>query len=163
VKDEKERAASDAAAELNAHLDFHDPRLFRDLLGQHDQHIKILQQALDVRIRVRGSALEVAGDPIQVELASQIVRQLYGLLEKGYPVYASDVDYAIRILSGDSRAKLQTSSRHIISPPTNEPSQTSPRKPTSRHPPLRHSLRHRPGRAVNLSCNGDGRGGVDEE
>jgi phosphate starvation-inducible protein PhoH and related proteins len=107
VKDEKERAASDAAAEHDAHLDFHDPRLFRDLLGQHDQHIKILQHALDVSIRVRGSALEVAGDPIQVELASQIVRQLYGLLEKGYPVYASDVDYAIRILSGDSRAKLQ--------------------------------------------------------
>ena len=39
--------------------------------------------------------------------ASQILRQLYGLLEKGYPVYASDVDYAIRILSGDSRARLQ--------------------------------------------------------
>jgi phosphate starvation-inducible PhoH-like protein len=107
VKDEKERAASDAAAEHNAHLDFHDPRLFRDLLGQHDQHIKILQHALDVSIRARGSALEIAGDPIQVELAGQIVRQLYGLLEKGYPVYASDVDYAIRILSGDSRARLQ--------------------------------------------------------
>jgi len=107
VKDEKERAAGDAAAEHNAHLDFHDPRLFRDLLGQHDQHIKILQHALDASIRVRGSALEIAGDPIQVELASQVVRQLYGLLEKGYPVYASDVDYAIRILSGDSRAKLQ--------------------------------------------------------
>jgi phosphate starvation-inducible protein PhoH and related proteins len=107
VKNEKERATSDAAAEHSAHLDFHDPRLFRDLLGQHDQHIKILQHALDINIRVRGSSLEVAGDPIQVELASQIVRQLYGLLEKGYPVYASDVDYAIRILSGDSRAKLQ--------------------------------------------------------
>ena len=107
MKDEKERAASDAAAEHNAHLDFHDPGLFRDLLGQHDQHIKILQHALDVSIRVRGSALEIAGDPIQVELASQIARQLYGLLEKGYPVYASDIDYAIRILSGDSRAKLQ--------------------------------------------------------
>jgi len=107
VKDEKERAASDAAAEHNAHLDFHDPRLFRDLLGQHDQHIKILQHALDVSIRARGSALEIAGDPIQVELASQVVRQLYGLLEKGYPVYASDVDYAIRILSGDRLAKLQ--------------------------------------------------------
>ncbi len=28
-------------------------------------------------------------------------------MEKGYPVYASDVDYAIRILSGDNRARLQ--------------------------------------------------------
>src|SRR5690242_21272935 len=88
-------------------LEFHDPRLFRDLLGQHDQHIKILQHTLHVKIRVRGSGVEIEGDPIQVELGSQILRQLYGLLEKGYPVYASDVDYAIRILSGDSRARLQ--------------------------------------------------------
>src|SRR6188508_680212 len=88
-------------------LEFHDPRLFRDLLGQHDQHIKILQHTLHVKIRVRGSGMEIEGDPLQVELSSQILRQLYGLLEKGYPVYASDVDYAIRILSGDSRARLQ--------------------------------------------------------
>src|SRR6476469_1988922 len=88
-------------------LEFHDPRLFRDLLGQHDQHIKILQHTLHIKIRVRGSGVEIEGDPLQVELTSQILRQLYSLLEKGYPVYASDVDYAIRILSGDSRARLQ--------------------------------------------------------
>src|SRR3989442_16008913 len=51
--------------------------------------------------------MEIEGDPLQVELTSQLLRQLYSLLEKGYPVYASDVDYAIRILSGDGRAKLQ--------------------------------------------------------
>jgi phosphate starvation-inducible protein PhoH and related proteins len=88
-------------------LEFQDPRLFRDILGQHDQHIKILQNAMPIKIRVRGAGLEIEGDPLDVELASQILQQLYGLLEKGYPVYASDVDYAIRILSSDSRAKLQ--------------------------------------------------------
>ena len=107
MKDEQEQAASVTMDIETSHLEFNDPRLLRDLLGQHDQHIKILQHALDVRIRVRGSAIEIEGDPLQVELASQIIRQLYGLLETGYPVYASDVDYAIRILSGDGRAKLQ--------------------------------------------------------
>ena len=107
MKDEKKQLAG-MVTEVGVNvLDFHDPRLFRDLLGQHDQHIKILQQTLQVKIRVRGVALEIEGDPLQVELTSQILRQLYGLLEKGYPVYASDVDYAIRILSGDSRARLQ--------------------------------------------------------
>jgi phosphate starvation-inducible PhoH-like protein len=107
VKDERKQIAG-MVTEVGVNvLDFHDPRLFRDLLGQHDQHIKILQTTLQLKIRVRGAALEIEGDPIQVELASQILRQLYGLLEKGYPVYASDVDYAIRILSGDSRARLQ--------------------------------------------------------
>jgi phosphate starvation-inducible PhoH-like protein len=107
VKDEREHVAGALTGVDTTHLEFNDPRLFRDLLGQHDQHIKILQHALQVKIRVRGSAIEIDGDPLQVELASQIIRQLHGLLEKGYPVYASDVDYAIRILSGDSRAKLQ--------------------------------------------------------
>jgi len=107
VKDEQEQAATVTTDIETSHLEFNDPRLLRDLLGQHDQHIKILQHALGVRIRVRGSDIEIEGDPLQVELASQIIRQLHGLLEKGYPVYASDVDYAIRILSGDGRAKLQ--------------------------------------------------------
>jgi phosphate starvation-inducible PhoH-like protein len=107
VKDEK-KSMAEMVTEVGVNfLEFHDPRLFRDLLGQHDQHIKILQHTLHIKIRVRGSGVEIEGDPLQVELSSQILRQLYGLLEKGYPVYASDVDYAIRILSGDSRARLQ--------------------------------------------------------
>ncbi len=107
MKDEQ-KFMIDSADELESHrLEFNDPRLFRDLLGQHDQHVKILQPALQVKIRIRGSSMEIEGDPLQVQLASQIIKQLYGLLEKGYPVYPSDVDYAIRILSSDSRAKLQ--------------------------------------------------------
>jgi phosphate starvation-inducible PhoH-like protein len=107
VRDEKGRIAGAAAGVETSRIEFGDPRLFRDLLGQHDQHLKILQHALQVKIRVRGAAIDIEGDPLQVELTSQIVKQLYGLLEKGYPVYASDVDYAIRILSSDARAKLQ--------------------------------------------------------
>ena len=107
MKDEREQTASIVTQDEAGHLEFHDSRLFRDLLGQHDQHIKILQHTLQVKIRVRGLALEIEGDPLQVELTGQIIRQLYGLLEKGYPVYASDVDYAIRILSSDGRARLQ--------------------------------------------------------
>jgi phosphate starvation-inducible PhoH-like protein len=107
VKDPQDQTAAALAPSENGHLEFHDSRLFRDLLGQHDQHLKILQNALQVRIRVRGNALEIDGDPLQADLAARILKQLYGLLEKGYPVYASDVDYATRILSGDSRARLQ--------------------------------------------------------
>jgi len=107
VKDEKEHRADAVAGRDTIRMDFNDPRLFRDLLGQHDQHLKILQHSLEIKIQLRGSAMEIEGDPLQVELAAQIIKQLYGLLEKGYPVYSSDVDYAIRILSSDSRAKLQ--------------------------------------------------------
>ncbi len=33
--------------------------------------------------------------------------QLYGVLERGFPVYASDVDYALRILSSDHTANVR--------------------------------------------------------
>ena len=88
-------------------LDFPDPQHFRDLLGQHDEHLKIIQRSLGVRLHARGASIEIEGDPLESELAAKALKQLYGLLEKNYPVYGSDVDYALRILSGDRRASLQ--------------------------------------------------------
>ncbi|MBI4529835.1 MAG: PhoH family protein [Deltaproteobacteria bacterium] len=103
---ELETRRLDSARETS-HLEFSDPKLFRDLLGNHDEHVKIIQRSLSVKIRIRGSNMEIEGDAVEVDLATKILKQLYGLLEKGYPVYGSDVDYAIRILSGDGRANLQ--------------------------------------------------------
>jgi phosphate starvation-inducible PhoH-like protein len=107
VKEEKDGTGVSTSAGEGAHLEFGDPRLFRDLLGHHDEHRKIIERALGVKVNVRGSTMRIDGDPLEVELANKVAKQLYGLLEKGYPVYSSDVDYAIRILSGDSRANLQ--------------------------------------------------------
>jgi len=89
------------------HLAFSDQRIFRDLLGQHDEHVKIIQRTLGINIQVRGCEMDITGDPVDSELAAKVISQLYGLLEKGYPVYGSDVDYSIRILSGNGRANLQ--------------------------------------------------------
>ena len=125
MKEEKGRKIEIGGGAGSTHLEFNDPRLFRDLLGQHDEHIKIIQRCLGVKIHIRGSAIEIEGDPLEVELSTRVIKQLYGLLEKGYPVYSSDVDYAIRILSGDGRANLQdifldtiyiSSHKHVITP-----------------------------------------------
>src|SRR5207249_4631596 len=59
------------------------------------------------RINVTDQTLSLAGDPIETELASRVLVQLYGLLEQGYPIYPADADYAIRILSSDRNAKLR--------------------------------------------------------
>ncbi len=87
-------------------LTFDDYRLFHQLLGEHDEHAKVLERELGVRIGLAGTALNVSGDPFAVELAGRVLTQLYRLLEKGYPVFASDVDYAVRILARDRNADL---------------------------------------------------------
>jgi len=88
-------------------LRFPDPRLFRELLGQHDEYVKALERHVGVRIDVAEGTLTLRGDPIETELVGRVLTQLYGLLESGYPIYASDVDYALRILSSDRAAKLR--------------------------------------------------------
>ncbi len=108
-----------------AELRFADPKLFRELLGQHDEHVKALERQVGVRIDVADSTLTLHGDRLETELVSRVLVQLYGLLESGYPIYPSDVDYALRILSGDRNATLRdifldtvfiSAHKHVITP-----------------------------------------------
>jgi len=88
-------------------LYFGNPTLLRELLGQHDEHVKLLERELGIRIQVDDSCLTLHGDPVETELAQRTLTQLYGLLEQGYPIYAADVEYSLRILSGDRSARLK--------------------------------------------------------
>ena len=88
-------------------LQFDDHHRFHDLLGQHDEHIKTVERALGVRIGLGDRTLLIGGDAVERELAGRVLKELYGLLENDYPIYASDVDYAVRILSRDRNAKLR--------------------------------------------------------
>jgi phosphate starvation-inducible PhoH-like protein len=88
-------------------LRFENPALLRELLGQHDEHVRLLERQIGLRIDVADGTLTLHGDPVQAELASRVLTQLYGLLEQGYPVYPADVEYALRIVSGDRNARLR--------------------------------------------------------
>ncbi len=94
-------------AETTSEIEFEDPRVFRDLLGQHDENLKIVERTLGVRILTGELTLSVEGDAHARELAERVVTQLYEVIANGYPVFASDVDYAIRILSRDRNARLR--------------------------------------------------------
>ena len=89
------------------HLEFQDHRLFHDLLGHHDEHVKIIERTLGVRIGVAGKSVSISGDQVERELGARVLTQLYGVLERGFPVYASDVDYALRILASDHGANIR--------------------------------------------------------
>jgi phosphate starvation-inducible protein PhoH and related proteins len=56
---------------------------------------------------VRGNSVAIQGDPIACDLARNVLRQLYGLLKSGYPVYGPDVDQAVTILAADPKADLR--------------------------------------------------------
>ncbi len=88
-------------------VSFSNPRVFQELLGQHDEHLKLVEKLLDVRVEVSGTSLQIRGDRVAEELAARVFSQLYAVVEKGYPIYPSDIDYAVRILSRDRTANLR--------------------------------------------------------
>jgi hypothetical protein len=150
-----------------AELRFADTRLFRELLGQHDEHMKTLERHVGVRIDVADTTLTLHGDPVETELASRVLTQLYGLLESGYPIYAADVDYALRILSSDRSAKLRDIFLDtVFISPTSASSRrrASRRRLHRRDPEFRHRVWHRPSwHRQDLFRDGDGDRRADEE
>jgi phosphate starvation-inducible PhoH-like protein len=105
-------AADHVAADAGApgegtRLEFQDHRLFHELLGHHDEHLKTLERALGVRVGVTGKTVSISGDEHAREVAASVLGQLYGVLERGLPVYPSDVDYAVRIVAGDRTANVR--------------------------------------------------------
>lgn len=92
---------------IKTKITFADNELARQLFGEHNNHLKRIEQATDVTIDVRGNIVRMQGDPSMVELAENILKQLYGLLEDKYPIYQNDIDYAVNVLSRDGRANLK--------------------------------------------------------
>ncbi len=106
-------------------LSFSDNELIRQLYGEHNSNLKQIADSIDVDIHARGNSVFISGDPVSADLAQNILQQLYGLLEQRYPVYARDIDYAVKLLSSDDRLKLKdffldsvyiTSKKHTITP-----------------------------------------------
>ena len=88
-------------------LTFSDIDLARQLFGEHNSNLQRIADAIDVSINARGNIVFIQGDSIAESLAKNILKQLYGLLKERYPIYPNDIDYAVRILSGDDRIKLK--------------------------------------------------------
>jgi phosphate starvation-inducible PhoH-like protein len=113
--------------EFNKQLTFPDHELMRALCGEQNAHLHVLEKKIGVSLYVRGNVLSLQGGDWEVGLADTVITQLYDLLKSGYPIYKNDVDYAVRILSGDQSRSLEkifrdevyiSSTKKIITPKT---------------------------------------------
>ena len=89
-------------------ITFSDGYTAMQLFGEHNRHLKRIAEALDIQVHSRGSEVFIHGDKVAGVLAQKILSQLYGLIKEGYPLYANDVDYAIRVLSENDRTDLKS-------------------------------------------------------
>ena len=111
--------------EVSRQLVVEDNQALLQLTGDRNSHLKIIEDNLGIRVHIRGNRLTFIGDTPQVELAERLIEELLDLIHRGYPLFAGDLVYAIRILSENSGRRLRdifldqvfiTSSKRIITP-----------------------------------------------
>jgi phosphate starvation-inducible PhoH-like protein len=103
TKPARDRQTEDIAEKIS----FKDNTLVRALFGEFNTHLHLIETAIGARIHTRGTDVEIEGDPVGVELTRKILYELYGLVTEGYPLYPTDIEFAIRILKADHRAGLK--------------------------------------------------------
>ncbi len=88
-------------------FDVGDAALAVQLFGQQNKHLKLIEKKLGIRLGSQGTTLSLVGDPSQVQIGVRLLEELCALLREGMPLYPTDIDYAIRILSADSGSSLR--------------------------------------------------------
>jgi phosphate starvation-inducible PhoH-like protein len=81
-----------------ARLEFPDNDQVRALCGAHSEHLKLIEKRLGVQLGLRGGQIVVAAaEEARVALTEGLLRELYGLVVDGYPLYLEDVDQATKL------------------------------------------------------------------
>jgi phosphate starvation-inducible PhoH-like protein len=93
-------------------LTFENNRLASELFGQFDQHLKLLEQRLQIEARARGNSVAITGDLQATNQARRALDFLYARLQSGVSVETSDVEGAIRMaVAADDQLSLPTLER----------------------------------------------------
>lgn len=97
------------------------------LYGDLNKNLRTIEDSCSVQINVRGTQVRISGEEHAADMALNLLEQLYMLIGKGYPIYSSDIAFAIRVLSSNPKANLAkifldkvyvTTGNRIISPKT---------------------------------------------
>jgi phosphate starvation-inducible PhoH-like protein len=92
---------------MRKQFDVCDMALAQQLFGQQNKTLKQIEKKLGIRLGSQGTVVNLSGDEAQLEIAWRLLEELCLLLREEMPLYPTDVDYAIRILSADSTASLK--------------------------------------------------------
>ena len=68
------------------------------LFGNHDENLRLLEDAFDVKISSRGNEIFVTGAEKNVATAQKLLAQMQQLIEQGYPLKMSDISTGVRVL-----------------------------------------------------------------
>jgi phosphate starvation-inducible PhoH-like protein len=82
-------------------------RGIESLFGTRDENIRLIEDALNVRIRLRNDALEVEGDDAPVARASSILSDYAELVRTGHVFVNGDLNSYLRVVTSDPDVTLR--------------------------------------------------------
>ncbi len=86
---------------------FDNNELVRSLYGEKNSNLRLIEKRLNIIINIRGNDIILQGVLSELEMAENLLTQLYGLLKEGYPIYERDIEYSLRILGSNHKAELK--------------------------------------------------------
>lgn len=87
-------------------FDISDYHVSRNVFGNKDKNIKIIEEMLNVKIIARGSNVKIEGKKNDVKLTNRVIEEMVKLAEKGKNIDKSQVKYAVELLSKNNSMDL---------------------------------------------------------
>src|SRR5437870_2264640 len=76
------------------------------LFGNHDENLRMIEDAFGVRISARGSEIRVQGVAETVGPVEKLLGEMQQLIESGYPLKRSDISTGVRVLRDKPETNL---------------------------------------------------------
>jgi phosphate starvation-inducible protein PhoH and related proteins len=76
------------------------------LFGNHDENIRTIEDAFDVKISSRGNEIFVSGTAENSAAVQKMLGEFQSLIEQGYPMKKSDVQTGVRVMRDKPDASL---------------------------------------------------------
>ncbi|PID71536.1 MAG: phosphate starvation-inducible protein PhoH [Desulfobulbus propionicus] len=106
-------------------IEFSDNATAQILFGEFNKNTNTVAQSTGTSIHVRGSQVQIEGRSHAVGIAESTLKQLYRLIERGYPVFTQDIAFGVKVLESSPKTSLEeifldkvfiTSRNRVISP-----------------------------------------------
>ncbi len=88
-------------------ITFDNIELIRELFGRHNRNLSYISRKVGVTIDTRGNHLSISGEQGDITLAEKVLKELYSLLEKDFPLTTVDISSAVKALKIDLSCDLQ--------------------------------------------------------
>jgi phosphate starvation-inducible PhoH-like protein len=134
ASDKRASASSANGREEPLVVAFDDIRLVRDLLGDYDANLAVLEDRLGIQAVVNGNVVSLRGPEQSRETAKSVLEQLYGRLAQGEMIGVGEVVGAIRHARTPEPAVEAEANQHEAKVPAAQQIRTRKRLITARTP-----------------------------